>query len=1132
MNPRSYGAAATDGLSCGGVLHGAMPLKLSVQGRELREHSHNGYSSRARWAAVLLALAGNVVASDRLALRFGEVDFDPLRQPAVGVTPAPSTAAGKGLRMVQFDRALVQSDLDELADLGLQPLQYYPEGAYLVWGDEPALGRALGIPGMRWAGDFAPEWKRAASLRDRQGLIDQVLVHFHNDGDLAALLDEIGRHGGQLLRHASAQPDGRFHEALLRIDASRLDALAAIPQVLWIGYQSASPLRDDEMSAQIVAGNVSALGIPEPGYLAFLDGLGLTGAGVVWAITDDGIDLGHPEFQGRVSGGYNFPGCPTGSGPGADTPSGGHGTHVAGIVAAGGVGTYTDAQGFGYGIGMAPEVQLFAQNPLCGPPATWPPAGGWQVISQTALAGGAIGSNASWTTSEGVRHGYQASERLFDFAVRDGNFDTPELAEPFYYVFSAGNSGPNPATLTSPKEAKNVISVGASMNFRSGPVNGLAGFSSRGPAVDGRVLPTLIAPGQIIASTRRRDGGAFCNVPIPGTDEQYSYCMGTSMAAPHVSGLATLLVEWWRARHAGLDPSPAMLKALLIEGARPLDGRRVVPDDAQGWGLAGIPRLLGPDALAWYAVDQTALLDEPGQIHRYAVRPADPTQTVRLLLSWSDAPGAIGANPALVNDLDLRVRRAQSIYSGNQFGLDGSSVPGGQPDRLNNVEAVFLDGDDEALIMSVLAHALPGDGVPYIGDDTDQDYALLCSNCIPIKAFDAFISAPADPICAPATANYGIEIVDIGGLSDPVELSIDQLPDGLSASIDPLLPAVLPAQISIQISGSEQVDPGSYLPGLRLTAGALEQLLPLPLSIAARVPEGIIPTDPPAETSGVELRPTLRWTAVDDELSYRVEMADEPDFVSPLIDQVVHQAEYTVQTDLTPSTTWYWRVTASNACGSGPASAPQSFTTRPPAGSCPAGQRPMPLLRDDVEPSGDGWSHYSVLGPNNWSISSDRNRSPDWSWKGRNGFGASDQRLLSPQLRLPAGESAYLSFWHWFDMELRDQQLCWDGGQLFLADPGNPFVAIAPERYLSGSPLRQFSAGNPAEGTPAWCGNQDFSQTVVDLGVGTGQPTRVGFRLSSDNHGAREGWYIDDLEVYSCVPEDLIFRNGLGTEAR
>ena len=47
------------------------------------------------------------------------------------------------------------------------------------------------------------------------------------------------------------------------------------------------------------------------------------------------------------------------------------------------------------------------------------------------MLGGAIGGNNSWTTGEGTAHGYQASERTHDIMVRDGNFDTAAVAEPF-----------------------------------------------------------------------------------------------------------------------------------------------------------------------------------------------------------------------------------------------------------------------------------------------------------------------------------------------------------------------------------------------------------------------------------------------------------------------------------------------------------------------------------------------------------------------------------------------------------------------------------------------------------------------------------------------------------------------------
>jgi hypothetical protein len=712
--------------------------------------------------------------------------------------------------------------------------------------------------------------------------------------------------------------------------------------------------------------------------------------------------------------------------------------------------------------------------------------------------------------------------------VRDGDFDTTGTAEPFHYIFSAGNSGPSPASMTSPKEAKNIISVGASRNFRSGPFNGLPDFSSRGPAVDGRTLPTLVAPGESIASTRRRAGGLYCNPPIPQTDGLYAFCLGTSMAAPHVSGLAALLIEWWRAERDTADPSPAMLKALLIEGARPLDPQDPAPDNDSGWGLAGLPGPLAAEPLTWFAIDQSAVLDEPGQTHRYAFRATDPARPIRLVLSWTDAPGAIGASPALVNDLDLQLQLGQTRYTGNQIGA-GGSIAGGPADRLNNVEAIFLDGTDESFIVRVLAHALPGDGVPFAGDETDQDYALLCTNCTPVRAFDVSLGPAPTAICAPDAITFDVSVEPVGDYVDPIALSVEQLAAELQASVDPALVEALPAQVTVSISASEQASAGLYAPSLRLSTAEGDTQLDLPFSIANLIPPELVLHTPVASALNVPGRPLLSWQG-DTGSSYRLEIDDDPDFSSPLLDLILATNEYQPTQDLAALTTWYWRVSASNACGSS-TSAIQSFSTGPAAGSCPPGQRPMPLLRESIDPASPGWTHSAVLGSDTWAISAERFLSPASSWKARNGFSRSDQRLLSPTVRLPAGEDAYLRLWHWFDFELRDQQQCWDGGQLFLADQASGFRALPLERYLQGAPTRQFSAGNPASGEPAWCGSQDFSETIVDLQAEQGNTVRMGFRLSSDSFGNREGWYVDDVEVYSCVAEDLLFRNGLGAEA-
>jgi hypothetical protein len=77
------------------------------------------------------------------------------------------------------------------------------------------------------------------------------------------------------------------------------------------------------------------------------------------------------------------------------------------------------------------------------------------------------------------------------------------------------------------------------------------------------------------------------------------------------------------------------------------------------------------------------------------------------------SPGEAGADPALVNDLDLEVTAGDGTsYVGNA--LEGSwSVTGGSPDRINNIENVFIrEPGDGTYTITVSAWNLPGDGVP------------------------------------------------------------------------------------------------------------------------------------------------------------------------------------------------------------------------------------------------------------------------------------------------------------------------------------------------------------------------------------------------------------------------------------
>ncbi len=649
--------------------------------------------------------------------------FDPGTDGEPELAPEDRTdSAGERLRLVQFRGPIKQEWLDSLSAVGARPLQYYPHQAYLVWAGEGAVSALASFEAVRWQGLFHPAYKVNQDLRGRRGILERVDVVFYDDGDRQATLDAVAALGGELEAVFPAQPDGVLWNAVIRLPATAVELVARLNTVLWLGDRGPGPELEDEMSSQIVAGNHPG-GVPVTGYLAHLSTLGVDGTGVIWAVGDTGIDYDHPDLGPRIVGGFSSGGCDPVGEPASDCGSArGHGTHVAGIIGGDASGAFADGDGFLYGLGIAPEVDFFAMNIFTG-------SDPYQEFSRQAFLAGASGTNNSWTTGEGTGHGYQNSERTFDFMVRDADFTTGGVAEPHIVVFSAGNSGPGSLTLTAPKEAKNVIVTAGTQNFRtSSNIDAMYNSSSRGPAVDGRYVPTIAAPGQTIISARNDLGGSCTGSTVGGTSNLYSFCSGTSMAAPQASGAVALITQWWRGL-AGGDPSPALAKALLINTAVDISSTPPIPNFDEGWGRINVTAAVQPSASRIYE-DQGVVLDAGGEEWSLSLVAADPLLPLKVTLVWSDAPGSLGANPALVNDLDLVVQVGAETYRGNQFSA-GWSQTGGGADALNNQENVFLQAPvSGAITVTVMATAINGDGVPLVGDATDQDFALVCSNCI------------------------------------------------------------------------------------------------------------------------------------------------------------------------------------------------------------------------------------------------------------------------------------------------------------------------------------------------------------------------------------------------------------------
>lgn len=1061
--------------------------------------------------------------------------FDPISQGEPPVPPASqSDEARPGFRLVQFVGPVKDEWLGALGRLGLRLLQYYPSNAYLVWGDSAQTDRAARLPFTRWTGLFHPAYKVSPDLARFSGPIENLDVMIYDDGSLSGVLDQIRSLGGEILQVYPSQPDRAFFDAIVRLDAPPLDQIARIPAVLWIGAASPRPVLDDEMSDQIVAGNAAG-GIPAAGYQAWLEGRAVDGSGVTWAVIDTGVDYDHPDLGTHIVGGYNFPGACVETGePGTDCLGGGHGTHVAGILGGDASAGFADAGGFLYGLGVAPGSGVFAMNSLSG--TSWPPAGGWQEHSRQAVLGGAVGGNNSWATGEGINVGYQSSERTHDLIVRDGNFDTAAIAEPFIEVFSAGNSGPGSNTLTSPKEAKNLVVVASSKNYRAGSIDAISSFSSRGPTVDGRYVPTLAAPGEEIASTRN-DLGGECAVPIPGTDNLYAFCSGTSMAAPHTSGALALVTQWWRGFNGGANPSPAMAKALLVNGAVDI-GAPDIPNFEEGWGRIHLEHVIAPDAHTEY-LDQSVILHSPGDTWTMTVGVVDPSKPLKISLVWTDAPGAVGANPALVNNLDLSVVSGSVTYLGNRFSA-GWSVSGGAPDAINNLENVYLADPADTAVITVQAASLPGDGIPYTADQTDQDFALVCYNCADNADFTLAASPVVRSICAPQPASYDVAVGSLLGYTDRVALSAVLAPSSPLTSTFSPSDAVPPFTSTLVIGNTSAASPGSYTLAVQGVAPTSTHTATLALDLFNAIPLAPALLTPPSGSGAVPLRPQFAWSAPPQATAYDLEVALDSAFSTLVISETgLAIPSFTPAVDLLTNTTYYWRVRAGNACGSGSFSQSSVFTTVPAPGQCPVGTLPISSFNDDFESGAASWTHSGV--GDTWAVAGDRTHSGVSAFHAVDPTTISDQRLESPVISLPAGASPLtLQFWNYQSLEDYSNG-CYDGALLEISqDGGLTWTQLQNQVMLTDpydGPVHAYYS-NPLAGLDSWCGDpQDWLSSVVNLDAYAGQDVQFRFRLGSDASVGREGWYIDDVLVQGCHPTigvqvapDLLSRSGLPGE--
>ena len=336
---------------------------------------------------------------------------------------------------------------------------------------------------------------------------------------------------------------------------------------------------------------INAIGVDQPAtYTTRIGGKrvtatrpGVTGAGVTVAVLDSGIFAGHPDFGDRVVKGLNFSYSEAAQQAGFSADQWdayaestgtlalqdevGHGTHVASTV--GGDGSLSASQGGPDLAGVAPGVSLISMR-VATP--------GFGIVDDIDWEEAALAA-FDWTIRHRVEYGIDITQNSWGLLPTEPNCSGLDCGEPtdfdamsrmiksvvdtgVHVVFSAGNDGPEPGTIGGYHDATNgAILVGAACkavdSSRCAEGQQMVDFSSRGAADGTGPQVDVVAPGDTIMAALSPSVLAplteCAEIQQPG----YFCISGTSMASPHVSGVAALMLQ------ANPQARPAQVKQCL-----------------------------------------------------------------------------------------------------------------------------------------------------------------------------------------------------------------------------------------------------------------------------------------------------------------------------------------------------------------------------------------------------------------------------------------------------------------------------------------------------------------------------------------------------------------------------------------
>jgi subtilisin family serine protease len=585
--------------------------------------------------------------------------------------------------LVQYAQVPGSKERQQLEQLGLMVLNYFPDNAFVVRGMTPERFEVL-LKKTKGVVKFPSRSKLSVDL-------PQVSV-FNKDRSMTVHI--VLWSSRDVESFVKSLPPNAI---LVDVEKRYLDLVLPGQEILRLAESSFVESVEPAIEVELMYANLGELSyglsqaqtpFPLTGFetgtrLMGFDSAwsaGFRGQGQTVAVADTGLDRGEGNLSKDFAGGV-MEGLAVGVGAKNWQDPMGHGTHVAGSIASRGGNSEGRIKGGAY------EAQLFIlgmwspiMNNLSVPPRL-------SRLFEPALERGIKISSNSW--------GSPASLGAYNSMAVQADEWTWENLD-FLALFAAGNSGADKdkngkideGSVSSPGTAKNILTIGASENqvsqggiqrpikdlrpaqenwpaepiyssFLSDNPRGIAAFSSRGPTRDQRLKPEVVAPGSNVLSSFSQEPGA--STLWGAYDAFYVFSGGTSMSTPLVAGAAAVTRQILVERGSVNNPSASLIKALLMLGAEDLapgqygtgvhQELKIRPDNHQGFGLVQLSKI--------------RKIIEGGQFLEGVVKDINQPFTravtlsagdeLEVLLVYTDAPGTTNSSRALVNDLDLLV---------------------------------------------------------------------------------------------------------------------------------------------------------------------------------------------------------------------------------------------------------------------------------------------------------------------------------------------------------------------------------------------------------------------------------------------------------------------------------------------